>query len=159
MKRGVITHYWVRFTILAAFSALLWIGYPAYVAFKAGEGVSQQGQFGDLFGGLTALFTALAFAALVTTMLMQMDELREQRSEKAHSDFLSASGIRLQAMTARIEAYNDQINHAHRTHAAKVDLNRLVQERDRCIADLNRHLEEADRLLRAAREKLGLPNP
>jgi hypothetical protein len=40
-----------------------------------------RGQFGDLFGGLNALFTGLAFAGVICTILFQSNELRLQREE------------------------------------------------------------------------------
>ena len=39
------------------------------------------GQFGDTFGGLNALFSGLAFAAVVVTLLTQREELKLQRKE------------------------------------------------------------------------------
>jgi hypothetical protein len=39
------------------------------------------GQFGDSFGVITSFFTALAFAGLVFTILLQQKELRETRQE------------------------------------------------------------------------------
>jgi hypothetical protein len=40
-----------------------------------------RGQFGDLFGGLNALFTGLAFAGVICTILFQSNELKLQREE------------------------------------------------------------------------------
>lgn len=40
-----------------------------------------RGQAGDLFGAVNALFSGLAFSALVITILMQRDELQLQREE------------------------------------------------------------------------------
>lgn len=39
------------------------------------------GAAGDMFGGITALFSGLAFAGLITTLFMQQKELELQRSE------------------------------------------------------------------------------
>lgn len=38
-------------------------------------------QFGDSFGALTSLFSGLAFAGLIITILMQREELKIQRTE------------------------------------------------------------------------------
>ena len=40
-----------------------------------------RGQFGDLFGAVTALFTGLAFAGVIYTIILQREELRLQRQE------------------------------------------------------------------------------
>ncbi len=41
----------------------------------------EPGEFGDSFGMLTALFSGLAFAGLIITLIMQGDELKAQREE------------------------------------------------------------------------------
>ena len=40
-----------------------------------------RGQFGDIFGGVNALFTGLAFAGVIYTILLQRRELELQRQE------------------------------------------------------------------------------
>lgn len=40
-----------------------------------------RGQFGDVFGGANALFSGLAFAGLIYTVLLQREELSLQRKE------------------------------------------------------------------------------
>ena len=44
-------------------------------------GTANAGTAGDMFGGLTALFSGLAFAGLITTLFMQRQELSLQRKE------------------------------------------------------------------------------
>ena len=43
--------------------------------------VEERGQFGDSFGVLTSLFTALAFAGVIWTIYLNQEELRLQRKE------------------------------------------------------------------------------
>jgi hypothetical protein len=43
--------------------------------------VATMGQFGDLFGGINALFTGLAFAGVVYTIFLQRHDLRTQNEE------------------------------------------------------------------------------
>lgn len=43
--------------------------------------ISKSGVFGDSFGLLTSLFSGLAFAGLIITIVMQRDELALQRQE------------------------------------------------------------------------------
>jgi hypothetical protein len=64
----------------------MWILYAYYgrtLAEQFGYNPSPDdaGKFGDSFGGLNALFTALAFCALVITVLMQRQDLELQREE------------------------------------------------------------------------------
>jgi hypothetical protein len=42
---------------------------------------THRGQFGDMFGVVNALFSGLAFAGLIVTIIMQRDELSLQRQE------------------------------------------------------------------------------
>jgi len=44
---------------------------------------AQRGQFGDMFGASTALFSGLAFAGVIIAMLYQREELSLQRQELA----------------------------------------------------------------------------
>ena len=43
--------------------------------------IEKQGAFGDTYGSVNALFTGLAFAGLIITLILQMKELRLQREE------------------------------------------------------------------------------
>jgi hypothetical protein len=42
---------------------------------------SDRGTFGDLFGAVNALFSALAFAALIYTIILQREEIKQNRNE------------------------------------------------------------------------------
>ncbi len=43
--------------------------------------ITERGEFGDMFGGLNALFSGLAFAGLIFTIYLQRKELELQRKE------------------------------------------------------------------------------
>jgi hypothetical protein len=61
---------------------LIWVvGFVAADLLGIGAGFQAFAQFGDTFGALNALFTALAFAAFWWTGWMQQQELRLQRQE------------------------------------------------------------------------------
>jgi hypothetical protein len=59
---------------------LNWFLLQTFVPDPAGRG-----QFGDMFGSVNALFTALAFAGLAYTILLQREELAQQREAIAES--------------------------------------------------------------------------
>ena len=67
----------VGFGILAV---LLW-GANWYFVVEHFHDDAKQGQFGDMFGAINALFTALAFAGLIYTVLLQRDQLALQQKE------------------------------------------------------------------------------
>lgn len=62
--------------LCAGFTVIIWPGWSTLI--KGGEGA---GVFGDAFGGLNTLFTALAFAGLIVTIFLQRQQLIEQRKE------------------------------------------------------------------------------
>jgi hypothetical protein len=59
----------------------LQIGYAFFVFSTIGPQMATRGQFGDIFGGVNALFTGLAFAGVIYTILLQRQELGLQREE------------------------------------------------------------------------------
>ncbi len=65
---------------LCIFAVLLWGANWYFVSRYAGD-ATKQGQFGDMFGAVNALFTALAFAGLIYTVLLQRDQLTLQQKE------------------------------------------------------------------------------
>lgn len=74
--------YWVLFWIALAVVAL-WIG-AGIVLYDAEAGTpiwGERGTFGDMFGSVNALFSGLAFAGIIFTVLLQRQELQLQRHE------------------------------------------------------------------------------
>lgn len=62
--------------------------------------IEKSGLFGDSFGLLTSLFSGLAFAGLIITIVMQKDELAMQREElKLQRSALEAQVKELQSMS------------------------------------------------------------
>ena len=61
---------------------LLYAGFLVFVTWPISEySIQNSGVFGDSFGLLTSLFSGLAFAGLIITILMQREELALQRQE------------------------------------------------------------------------------
>ena len=78
--------------------------------------LDRSGLFGDSFGVLTSLFSGLAFAGLIITMLLQKEELGLQRKELEETRGEFKKGNKIQTMNARLNAlstlmseYNSQI--------------------------------------------------
>jgi len=86
-----------RFLVAAvAFVILLWAG-SGVVLYD----LQERGTFGDMFGAANALFSGLAFAALVYTINLQRTELRLQRLE------LSLTRAELEGQKLQLSAQND----------------------------------------------------
>ena len=66
--------------ILGIIAGILW-GANWYLVDKFYHYPAQRGQFGDMFGAVNSLFTALAFAGLIYTALLQRDQLAVQQKE------------------------------------------------------------------------------
>ena len=62
--------------LCAGFTVIVWPGWS-----KLTKGGEDAGVFGDAFGGLNTLFTALAFAGLIVTIFLQRQQLIDQRRE------------------------------------------------------------------------------
>jgi hypothetical protein len=77
---GVSKYTWLIVTVLTVFvlyAAILLLA----VSFGKNLSIEKSGVFGDSFGALTALFSGLAFAGMMITVLLQRDELALQRQE------------------------------------------------------------------------------
>lgn len=74
---------WFAFLMLAIIAAIivgLWLKVPQFL----GDGLcpaKDKGTFGDSFGSVNALFTGLAFAGLVFSILLQQRQIRLQRAD------------------------------------------------------------------------------
>lgn len=72
--------YWRWFGSLAATITVLWLlSYIVISVFFSGPG--NAGEVGDSFGAVNALFSGLAFAGLIVTLLLQLEDGRSQRDE------------------------------------------------------------------------------
>lgn len=76
--------------VLVAVVAIWLTNFFAARAMQDGD-LPQMGQLGDLFGASNALFSAIALAALIVTLLMQREELRLQRDQIERATFPKAS--------------------------------------------------------------------
>ncbi|MEZ8237359.1 putative phage abortive infection protein [Vibrio splendidus] len=75
-----------------------------YLAWPINEiSINKAGVFGDSFGILTSLFSALAFAGMIITILLQKEELGLQRQELADT----RQEISAQKEILRTQSFND----------------------------------------------------
>lgn len=68
------------FFVFAIFVIIIWLA-NFWVMPSVFSKPTEAGTAGDMFGGVTALFSGLAFAGLISTLLMQRKELEYQREE------------------------------------------------------------------------------
>jgi uncharacterized membrane protein len=92
-----------KFFILFILWVVIIIAWAINWYFLVGD-TQHRGTFGDMFGGLNALFTGLAFATLIYTAWMQKEELALQREElKATRDELKGQKEQLQQQSKTFE--------------------------------------------------------
>ncbi len=73
---------WLLFIVFVFFTFFVYAAILLYFIWPINEySISKVGAFGDSFGVLTSLFSGLAFAGLIITILMQRDDLALQRNE------------------------------------------------------------------------------
>lgn len=77
------SYLWIKgiiiFVLVIALWFLSWYGIDNYIT------EANRGTFGDKFGAVNALFSGLAFAGLIITLLYQKEELKLQREELAQT--------------------------------------------------------------------------
>jgi len=72
----------------------------SFLLFTTNWDKDERGTFGDMFGAVNALFSGLAFAGLIVTLIMQHEELGLQREELAQTnDELAAQREEFAAQT------------------------------------------------------------
>lgn len=97
---------------LITITIILWLLITLCVWFL-GSNWSERGTIGDAFGASNALFSGLAFAGLLYTILLQRQELRNQRIDIANNRKALERSTALQAESQR--ALQQQVEQMHLT--------------------------------------------
>lgn len=71
-------NFWLILFLVVIIS--LWIGNIFFIP-KLYPNVAERGQFGDMFGGLNALFSGLAFWGILFAIFLQREDLKLQRED------------------------------------------------------------------------------
>ena len=139
---------------------LLWI-FSAFVIYLYGDSWSERGTIGDMFGAVNALFSGLAFAALLFTIIMQREEMMLNREEiilnrrsitasslaqKESQDILIKQveqmhlSAKMNAIQTLITYYNSEIEHPLNSEEviakAKAKSKELITMIDRLIEEI-----------------------
>ena len=72
--------------------------------------INKAGVFGDSFGVLTSLFSGLAFAGIIITILLQREELQLQRQELKDNRKEFAKSANAQERSAQLSALSSLLN-------------------------------------------------
>jgi hypothetical protein len=145
----------------------VWLITPAAVIFLVGsEGA---GAFGDIFGSINALFSGLAFAALIAALYMQREELSLQRNEltltrlelqrasqaqEKAGDYLAEQAqvmkvaAHLNGLATLIHAASAHLDHLQSPHSLS---NQAADEIEKVVQSRKDNMEELDNLMHAIR--------
>jgi hypothetical protein len=134
---------------VAIFVVLLLQGLYGVLVFRWFGEMDTRGQFGDIFGGVNAFFTGLAFAGVIYTIFLQRKELELQRDELHRSaDALSEQVERLKeaaelsAISTLVDTYGTQLRPMlDATHQTRVDM--AWHERQRAAPEADESVKEA----------------
>lgn len=144
------------FTAVIIYGALLFL-YPLSERFL---NISSTAQIGDSFGVLNTLFSGLAFAGVIVTILLQKEELKLQREELAKSSEAQQRSARLMALSELLSDYKysikesddslekfDEVRSGDRksmgsTKVLLVDRKNLNEKRSKIVAELESILDE-----------------
>ena len=98
----------VVFVICTAYIILMYCIFPS--------DSEKRGQFGDMFGFIGALFSGLAFAGLIVTMLQQREDLQNQKDEiQLQRKDLEAQTAALQLQKEEIAQTNKELKEQNKT--------------------------------------------
>jgi len=142
-----------RLMILTISVVFIW-GLSGIAIYQLIPDWSHRGTFGDMFGAVNALFSGLAFAALIYTIVLQREEIQLNRSEismnrrelkksasaqeeQAKQTHLAA---KINAINTVINYYNIQISNINNSpeliEKARIKRRALIQQIDQLIEGL-----------------------
>jgi len=87
---------------------ILWILFAFLIFFQANS-LQDSAKLGDAFGSLNTLFSGLAFAAIIFTIILQMEELRLQREELKDTRKVLAKSAKAHQELKKTQDFHNQI--------------------------------------------------
>lgn len=124
MKTDKNINYVLFFSIICVVILILSIGY--YFIVNCWQN-NERGSFGDLFGGLNAIFSGFAFAGVIITILMQMKELeltREELKKSSNAQDRSQTALFKQLESMEKSSMIDSVNKMIEIFADDKDLDK-----------------------------------
>ena len=157
---------WLIFFLITVLTTWLLNGYLLY-------GDEQRGTFGDMFGAVNALFSGLAFAGIIYTILLQRtelelqrEELRATRQEMARSALAqekSEGALQSQVLATqhgqKLAAINNMLEYAHSCHHRLQNQSLNTQEQEQCLRWSGRRYELNGELDKVYNELIAVSKP
>lgn len=119
--------------VLIYAAVIIILTWPISTPLSVGSG----GVFGDSFGILTALFSGLAFAGIIITILLQRIELKLQRKELRDNRIEFSKSAEAQKKNAQLVALTTLLHEYDSQHSRNVDLLRQMDSSPSLASRLN----------------------
>lgn len=118
-----------KLMIVGAITVILIIGSWCLTYFLLKDDIKNRGTFGDMFGSINALFSGLALAGIIFTILLQRLELGYQRSElrETRKEFIIQNKT---LKTQRFENTFFNLLGLHHQIIERIDYDTQVEKRD-----------------------------
>lgn len=143
-----------KYLMFFLFTALFIVLFLVISGILINQFVKDRGTYGDMFGMTNALFSGLAFAGIIVTILMQRKELQLQRldleltrEELKKSTKAQENISKLNALSAKLVGYNNLMEHYQKIYDKTFDsqfpksnakrLTEIYKYRDLCGATLD----------------------
>jgi hypothetical protein len=146
-----------KWAILIGAGVLISWGGSGFLVYYSFSDPTARGTFGDMFGAINALFSGLALTGVITALIMQIQESKEQKEDIQRSRIAqeeSVAALKLQMETTKfhiqiealnhiIDSLNDQITRTKdsRTEGEKRHHASLAQIRSKYESDLRNLVE------------------
>lgn len=126
--------WWPPVALLAV--ALYWLYVASGIPLPAEQTVEKYGVYGDSFGRLTSLFTALGFGGLVITLLLQQRQIRAQEKDAKHNRKKDEKARYEEILFKLIDIYLRTLSEVRVGDATGRDLLRKILDRvDDCLVE------------------------
>ncbi len=116
--------------IIGALSVLLIVGLWLYTYYRLkGMGTEDRGTFGDMFGSVNAIYSGLALAGIIITILLQGKELKLQRKELKET----REEFKIQNLTLRFQRFENtffNLLSLHHQIVEAIDLDIYIENKE-----------------------------
>lgn len=109
-----------------------------FIIFQLSDNWSDRGTMGDMFGAVNALFSGLAFAALLYTIILQREEIKQNRAEiilnrqeltkSVNAQQSSQEALKQQVVQAHLAAQLNAMNTVVNYYTSHIESSKSTEE-------------------------------
>lgn len=154
----------INFLVIAVILVVTIWSISGFTIYSLADNWGDRGTMGDMFGAVNALFSGLAFAALLYTLHVQREEIKLNRAEIALNRIELSKSVKAQQesqealkqqvaqthLTAQLNAMNTAINYytsqIESTKSSEETINKAIAKRRLMIQKIDELIDELDDL-------------